>query len=279
MQRPSVQSRFHNSSLPERVCSLCGRDYYHRCCASCKRTADEYRCRYHCALAYPSTYSVNGKVATWDKCAFHANSDDEMTMERHLKVCMGTISENLTIMFLKTGLHQSKAYATVTVPELIELDGHRCENCRRIHDPNEQCAKKKQPTCYNCNRILARVNVNDGLTLEVDECKLDILSVHFESMNSSRKSTYELKLLDINQEQLQIFEVEYPVIIRMATNDFRVMCQDLTVTGDQYLSDFSKAYVLSEHDRIYLKEDMPILLEYEIRSSYMRHYLAPKVKE
>ncbi|CAG8822588.1 25363_t:CDS:2, partial [Gigaspora rosea] len=24
-------------------------------------------------------------VATWDKCAFHANSDDEMTMERHLK--------------------------------------------------------------------------------------------------------------------------------------------------------------------------------------------------
>ena len=118
------------------------------------------------------------------------------------------------------------------------------------------------------------------------------------------------------------------MIIRMPTNDFRVMCQDLTVTGDQvnisleqnenrvrfismndigdtctveltandttdinagsdidmyfslkYLSDFSKAYVLSEHVRIYLKEDMPILLEYEIRSSYVRHYLAPKVKE
>ena len=178
------------------------------------------------------------------------------------------------------------------------------------------------------NKILARVNVNDGLTLGVDECKPDILSVHFKSTHGDRKSTYELKLLDINQEQLQIPEVEYPVIIRMPTNDFRIMCQDLMVTGDQvnisldqnenrvrfistndigdictveltandktdinagsdidmyfslkYLSDFSKAYVLSEHVRIYLKEDMPILLEYEIRSSYVRYYLAPKVKE
>ena len=135
------------------VCPLCGRDYYHRCCASCKRTVDECRCRYRCALAYPSTYSVNGKVATWAKCTFHADSDDEMTMKRHMEECSGTIREDLTITFLKTGPHPSKAYATITVPELIELSKHRCEDCRRIHDPNEQCAKKKRTTCYNCNRV------------------------------------------------------------------------------------------------------------------------------
>ncbi|RIB07854.1 hypothetical protein C2G38_1983657, partial [Gigaspora rosea] len=82
------------------------------------------------------------------------------------------------------------------------------------------------------NKILAHVNVNDKLTLEVNECKLDILSVHFNSTHSNYKSTYKLKLLDINQEQLQIPEVEYPMIIRMPTNDFRIMCHNLMVTGN-----------------------------------------------
>ena len=49
----------------------------------------------------------------------------------------------------------------------------------------------------------------------------------------------------------------------------------------KYLMNFTKCSPLSEHVKLCLSEEMPLLVEFNINStnSFLRYYLAPKVDE
>merc|ERR1739838_363038 len=60
----------------------------------------------------------------------------------------------------------------------------------------------------------------------------DVVNFIFESMDQKRYSNFELKLNDIDQEQLGIPDTEYDTIIEMPSADFQRICRDLAAIGD-----------------------------------------------
>jgi len=54
----------------------------------------------------------------------------------------------------------------------------------------------------------------------------------FESEDSNRITNFELKLMEIDQEQLGIPETEYKAVIRMPSGEFQRICRDWSAIGD-----------------------------------------------
>jgi len=80
-------------------------------------------------------------------------------------------------------------------------------------------------------KILKCMNNKDTLTLRGEE-DADTISFVFESPNESRISNFDLKLMDIDAEQLGIPDTEYQCIIRMPSSEFQRICRDMAVIGD-----------------------------------------------
>lgn len=49
---------------------------------------------------------------------------------------------------------------------------------------------------------------------------------------NDRISDFELKLMDIDSEQLGIPETDYSAVVRMPANEFQRICKDLSNIGD-----------------------------------------------
>lgn len=133
-----------------KICPRCLRIGSHRCCASCKETVETCKCVFRCALAYPSTFTRSGEVATWAKCSFFSDKTDEKAFQDHLGCCEGTISTDLKITFLKVTEHPSIDNAIITIPKFIDLNRELCENCNRIHRKTETCKPERIKYFYNC---------------------------------------------------------------------------------------------------------------------------------
>lgn len=52
------------------------------------------------------------------------------------------------------------------------------------------------------------------------------------SAENDRISDFELKLMDIDSEQLGIPETDYSAVVRMPANEFQRICKDLSNIGD-----------------------------------------------
>ncbi|CAG8841467.1 36024_t:CDS:2, partial [Racocetra persica] len=98
------------------TCPICYQEALHECCVSCKQNIEYCKCIYRCALAYPSTFSLDGSVATWAKCPFYCTKYNEETFNEHLTSCQGVITEKLKIVFLKVE-NVVKNVIVYTVPQ------------------------------------------------------------------------------------------------------------------------------------------------------------------
>jgi len=83
----------------------------------------------------------------------------------------------------------------------------------------------------NLAKILKSADNEDILTMKADD-NGDKLSLSFESSNHVKKADYELKLLDLDADNLGIPDTEYSSIVKMPSNEFQKTCRDLTVLGD-----------------------------------------------
>merc|ERR1712025_1155737 len=73
--------------------------------------------------------------------------------------------------------------------------------------------------------------MGDSLSIQA-QSDGDVVNFIFESMDQKRYSNFELKLNDIDQEQLGIPETEYETIIEMPSGEFQRICRDLAAIGD-----------------------------------------------
>lgn len=98
---------------------------------------------------------------------------------------------------------------------------------------------------YNCPRPMSlgislaaigkimQCSANDEeMTLLIDAKHPDLLNVKFGKKDSGRRSTFELKLMDIQGEALGIPDMEYGAKVTMASSEFQRICRDLTLLGD-----------------------------------------------
>eukprot|EP00619_Florenciella_sp_RCC1007_P015161 CAMPEP_0205908826 /NCGR_PEP_ID=MMETSP1325-20131115/3474_1 /ASSEMBLY_ACC=CAM_ASM_000708 /TAXON_ID=236786 /ORGANISM="Florenciella sp., Strain RCC1007" /LENGTH=261 /DNA_ID=CAMNT_0053275067 /DNA_START=35 /DNA_END=820 /DNA_ORIENTATION=- len=83
----------------------------------------------------------------------------------------------------------------------------------------------------NMGKILKCAGNEDVVTLKSED-EGDMLTIMFESPSQDRISDFEMKLMDIDAEQLGIPDQEYACNIRLPSAEFQRIIRDLGVLGD-----------------------------------------------
>jgi len=83
----------------------------------------------------------------------------------------------------------------------------------------------------NMGKILKCAGNEDIITLKAED-EGESLTLMFESPSQDRIADFELKLMDINTEQLGIPDTEYKCTIQMPSGEFQRIIRDLQVLGD-----------------------------------------------
>merc|ERR1719403_335608 len=81
------------------------------------------------------------------------------------------------------------------------------------------------------SKILKCMTSKDSLSIQA-QSDGDVVNFIFETMDQKRYSNFELKLNDIDQEQLGIPGTEYDTIIEMPSAEFQRICRALAAIGD-----------------------------------------------
>lgn len=83
----------------------------------------------------------------------------------------------------------------------------------------------------NLSKILKCAGGDDIITMKSDDDG-DTITFLFESKNQERLSEFDLKLMDIDSEQLGIPDSEYDATVKMPSAEFQRICKDLSTIGD-----------------------------------------------
>ncbi|XP_032207242.1 proliferating cell nuclear antigen isoform X2 [Lontra canadensis] len=117
------------------------------------------------------------------------------------------------------------------------------------------------------SKILKCAGNEDIITLRAED-NADTLALVFEAPNQEKVSDYEMKLMDLDVEQLGIpvtIEMNEPVQLTFAL---------------RYLNFFTKATPLSPTVTLSMSADVPLVVEYKIADmGHLKYYLAPKIED
>eukprot|EP00771_Trimastix_marina_P002552 gnl/Trimastix_PCT/3690.p1 GENE.gnl/Trimastix_PCT/3690~~gnl/Trimastix_PCT/3690.p1 ORF type:complete len:261 (+),score=92.68 gnl/Trimastix_PCT/3690:51-833(+) len=92
----------------------------------------------------------------------------------------------------------------------------------------------------NLAKILKCANNDDKLTLKAED-NGDALILIFECANNEDKvSTYELKLIEIDCEQLGVGANDHKAVVNLAAPEFQLVCRNLMVIGDTVIIETTK---------------------------------------
>ncbi|KAL8171592.1 hypothetical protein V2J09_023396 [Rumex salicifolius] len=91
----------------------------------------------------------------------------------------------------------------------------------------------------NMAKVLRCAAPDDVITLKADDGS-DTVTFMFESPNQDKISDYEMKLMDIDSDNLGIPEAEYDAVVRMPAGEFASICHSLTAIGDTVTISVSK---------------------------------------
>lgn len=81
------------------------------------------------------------------------------------------------------------------------------------------------------SKILRCASNEDSLTIKAND-NADTVTFVFESTDKDRYSEFELKLINIEADQLGIPETEYQAQVKMPSTEFQRICKDLSLIGD-----------------------------------------------
>jgi len=81
------------------------------------------------------------------------------------------------------------------------------------------------------NKILKCMTNKDSLSIQAQDDG-DLINFIFESQDQKRYSNFELKLNDIDAEQLGIPDTDYGTTVKMPSSEFQRICRDLAAIGD-----------------------------------------------
>jgi len=81
------------------------------------------------------------------------------------------------------------------------------------------------------NKILKCMTSKDSLSIQAQDDG-DLINFIFESQDQKRYSNFELKLNDIDAEQLGIPDTDYGTTVKMPSSEFQRICRDLAAIGD-----------------------------------------------
>ncbi|KAJ8400113.1 hypothetical protein AAFF_G00401520 [Aldrovandia affinis] len=89
------------------------------------------------------------------------------------------------------------------------------------------------------SKILKCAGNDDVITLRAED-NADTLALIFETPNQEKVSDYEMKLMDLDVEQLGIPDQEYSCVVKMPSGEFARICRDLSQIGDAVMISCAK---------------------------------------
>ncbi|KAF0291158.1 Proliferating cell nuclear antigen [Amphibalanus amphitrite] len=89
------------------------------------------------------------------------------------------------------------------------------------------------------SKILKCAGNDDIVTIRAQD-NPDTVTFVFESENGEKQSDYEMKLMSLDLEHLQIPETEYACVVKMPAGEFARICRDLSQFGDSIVISCSK---------------------------------------
>tara|TARA_B100001093_G_scaffold458989_1_gene471800 strand:- start:3252 stop:4124 length:873 start_codon:yes stop_codon:yes gene_type:complete len=179
-------------------------------------------------------------------------------------------------------------------------------------------------------KLLKTMSPNDTLTFYVEDDDPSLLKIEIETGEKNTKHTFELKLMDLFAEKVNVPPAEFASVLRLPSSDFQKLCRDMsqlandieikssgnelifTIQNDwvnqksvikesssgggmsyiqnlspeaviqgvfnlRYLVLFSKCTNLCQNIEIYLKNDYPIIIRYNVANlGEVKFCLAPK---
>tara|TARA_B110000977_G_scaffold187475_1_gene254619 strand:- start:875 stop:1645 length:771 start_codon:yes stop_codon:yes gene_type:complete len=81
-------------------------------------------------------------------------------------------------------------------------------------------------------KLMKTVNNSDTVSMFIDSENSHELGIMIENADKNSCTTFMLKLLDVDDEQLVIPDVEINCVVTMPSNDFQRMCRDMSNIGD-----------------------------------------------
>lgn len=81
-------------------------------------------------------------------------------------------------------------------------------------------------------KLMKTVNNSDTIAMFISEKNPNELAIKIENADKNTSTTFTLKLLDIDADDLNIPDVDINCIVTMPSNDFQRMCRDMINIGD-----------------------------------------------
>jgi proliferating cell nuclear antigen len=82
----------------------------------------------------------------------------------------------------------------------------------------------------NLLKILKCSNKSDSVTIAIDDAESDVVRVSFH--DEVRTATFDIKLMNRDDEQLGVPEFEHAAVVTMPSIDFQAACRDLSTLSD-----------------------------------------------
>lgn len=107
---------------------------------------------------------------------------------------------------------------------MLEADGFEHYRCDRNFSMGMNLG--------NVSKMLKCANNEDVVTIKANDDSPDAVTFMFESKEQDKISDFEMKLMDIDGEHLQIPDQQYTCVVKMPSAEFQRLCRDLSSIGD-----------------------------------------------
>lgn len=146
-----------------------------------------------------------------------------------IKILVEALKEIITdtnIEFNNSGIRISTIDSSQTLLVYLKLEASQFEryfvkNCTVIG-----------VSMLNLYKITKTITQNDTLTFFVDKNDINKLGIRIHNTEKNYTTTYRLKLMDLNEESVEIPSAEFGSIITMPSNQFQKICRDMSVFTD-----------------------------------------------
>ena len=95
-------------------------------------------------------------------------------------------------------------------------------------------------------KLMKTVGTNDTIGLFIEDEQPNELCIRIENASKNSSTTFKLKLLDIDNQDLNIPDVEINCVVTMPSNDFQRLCRDMSNIGDS-------VEIISDTDGLHFK--------------------------
>jgi|TARA_B110000305_G_scaffold32195_1_gene31206 proliferating cell nuclear antigen len=142
-----------------------------------------------------------------------------------------------TFEVLKDILNDVNIYFKPDGMSIVTLDTART-SLIDMHLPSENFEEYDCKECIDCGvnmtnvyKLLKTITVNDVLVISIESKEYMNIEIHSEHKKTSTK--FALKLLDINENQIEVPEMQMTVNTPIPSVDFQRICRDMSNIGDE----------------------------------------------